>query len=141
MRRMAATKPKLTRDQKARLLFNGGVRPTETDKDAWALPASSGPLAYEVRRDDGQFSCTCPDFTARGGECKHILLIQLSIIQAEEPKDQAYKCDRCIEARNRGPASFNAGAHVWCEYSKALAEPEKKEGCEWFIDRSELIIV
>ena len=137
------SKPKLTRAHKAQLLFNGGVRPAEIRPDVWALPASSGPLVYEVRRDGGLlFTCTCPDYASgRAEECKHILLTQLSIAQAKGTKDQAHKCDRCIEARRDGPASFSAGAHVWCEHSKALAEPEKKKGCEWFIDRSELIIV
>jgi SWIM zinc finger len=88
------------RQQKAQLLFNGGVRPTEIRKDTWTVRASSGPLVYEVRRDGGFLSCSCPDFTVRGGECKHILLVRL-----------------------------------------AVHEPETKQGCEWFMDRSRLIIV
>jgi hypothetical protein len=134
------TKPKLTRDQKARLLFNGGVRPTETGKDTWAVRAASGPLTYQVRRDDGLFSCTCPDFASRGDPCKHILLVQFAIAQVEDPR-QARKCDRCIEAWHNRAASYSAGFHMWCGHSRALVEPEKKKACEWFTDRSELIIV
>jgi SWIM zinc finger len=69
--------PENKRQHKAQLLFNGGVRPTETRKDTWKVPASSGPLVYEVRKDAGLFSCSCPDFTIRGDDCKHILLVTL----------------------------------------------------------------
>ena len=60
--------------------------------------------------------------------------------QVEDPR-QARKCDRCIEAWHNRAASYSAGFHMWCSHSRALVEPEKKKGCEWFIDRSELIIV
>ena len=73
------------RQKKAQLLFNGGVRPTETRKDTWTLPASSGPLVYEVRKDGGFFSCSCLDFTVRGGDCKHILLVTLCEAAAIAP--------------------------------------------------------
>jgi hypothetical protein len=77
---------------------------------------------YEIRCDDGYYSCSCPDFTIRGIQCKHILLVQL----AEGPQNKERKCDGCLEARHNGPAEFSAGCHVWCEHSRALVEPEKK---------------
>jgi hypothetical protein len=131
---MAKSKP--TRDQKARLLFNGGVRPIRTGPDAWTVHASSCPGVYEVRRDAGQLSCSCPDFARRGDPCKHILLTA-----QVEGSHQVRTCGRYIEARHNGVASYSAGCHVWCGHSRALVEPEKKKGCASFIDRAELIIV
>ena len=127
------------RQQKAQEFYEQGVRPVEIGRDVWTVQGS-GAEPYEIRHDDGYFSCSCPDFAIRGFQCKHILLVRLS--QTVESDDQSKsKCDHCIEARHYGPAAFSCGAHVWCEHSKALVEPEKKKDCEWFLDRAQLVIV
>jgi hypothetical protein len=128
----------LTRADRARVLFNEGVRPVENGRDSWSVQGSS---VYEVRCDDGLWSCSCFDFSMRGAECKHIMLVKLCVSKTKFKPPAAAKCDRCIEARHGGPAEFSAGLHVWCSHTRALVEPQKKETCEWFADRSELIIV
>jgi hypothetical protein len=75
-------KPKLTREQKARNLFNAGVRPIKT-ADGWEVMGSNGAF-YEVREElDGEWLCSCADFQFRGfgatatDLCKHIQLVRL----------------------------------------------------------------
>jgi DNA repair and recombination protein RAD52 len=49
-------------------------------QDAWSVK-NGGKNPYQVKREEGIWSCTCPDFTQRGPviRCKHIEAIRLSI--------------------------------------------------------------
>jgi hypothetical protein len=124
---------------KKRELHAAGVRPADTGPNKWSVSSERDPATvYEVENLDGMWVCTCPDFAYRGGLCKHIILCQLS---RSSGSDKPRPCDSCIEARHNGPAAYSAGCHVWCNHTKSLVEPEKKESCEWHIDRSRLIIV
>ena len=49
-------------------------------QDAWSVK-NGGKSPYLVKREEGNWSCTCPDFTQRGPaiRCKHIEAVRLSI--------------------------------------------------------------
>ena len=74
------TTKKMTRTEKAQLLYDGGVRPVDVCKGLWTVPGSQG--EYEVTKDsNGTFNCSCPDSLYRshqGESCKHVLLIIMS---------------------------------------------------------------
>jgi hypothetical protein len=55
--------------------------------DAWAVK-NGDKQPYTVRRIDGSWSCTCPDFTQRGPaiRCKHVEAIRITL---ESPTGQA----------------------------------------------------
>lgn len=41
-------------------------------RDSWLVPSLSSDAVYRVTLgEDGELRCTCPDFKARGGPCKH----------------------------------------------------------------------
>ena len=45
----------------------------------WHVRSQRGKGVYVVTRtgpSSGPYSCTCPDYTYRGGECKHIKLVR-----------------------------------------------------------------
>ena len=131
------TKPQpRTRAEKAQQLFDKGVRPQQTGPDCWTVEGSA---VYEVRRDSGEFSCSCMDFSMHGGlDCKHILLVELCYpAAAAAPKNT---CNTCLEARHGGPAEFSAGQHLWCSHKRVLVEAEKA-ACEWFLSRNTLVVV
>lgn len=54
--------------------------------DLWAVPSQSGDKRYWVRFDNGQPSCTCPDFEERSQPCKHVFAVQF-VIQRETRPD------------------------------------------------------
>ena len=74
------TKQKMTRTEKAQLLYDGGVRPVDVCKGLWTVPGSQG--EYEVTKDSkGTFNCSCPDSLYRshqGESCKHVSLVIMS---------------------------------------------------------------
>jgi hypothetical protein len=75
------SKPKLTRSQRARNLFNAGVRPVRT-ADGWLVMSSSGKEFYDVTETGGCLYCNCPDsvFRSHQGElCYHAQLVELCL--------------------------------------------------------------
>jgi hypothetical protein len=70
---------KLTREQKAKQLFDDGVRPIRT-ADGFMVLGSKGEF-YDIEElADGTFQCTCPDALYRshqGEMCKHAELLLL----------------------------------------------------------------
>jgi hypothetical protein len=75
-----SSKQKLSRADKARQLFEAGVRPVQIASHAWEVAGSNG-RAYQVQElADGTFQCTCPDALYRshqGEMCKHAELLLL----------------------------------------------------------------
>jgi len=71
------TKTKLTRQEKADLMFSDGVL-VEKTKDGWLVPGSKG-NRYLVGVEYDIWHCECADFTYRGGYtlCYHILFVQM----------------------------------------------------------------
>jgi hypothetical protein len=70
-------KPKLTREQKALKMFEGGVLAKKTD-DGWEVPSETNGDTYTVSENYDVWNCTCPDamFRSHQGElCKHSLLV------------------------------------------------------------------
>ena len=75
----------IPREQRARLLFDGGVRCVKT-QDGWEVPASKGASSYHIHHEGNELLCDCMDFATRSratGDgsityCKHLelLLIQ-----------------------------------------------------------------
>ena len=59
-----------------------------TDK-IWYIRSMSVPgTQYEVRRcTDGSFVCTCPDFSFRGNQCKHIKKVKM-LLAGEKQKNK-----------------------------------------------------
>jgi SWIM zinc finger len=72
------TTQKLTREEKADLMFSDGVL-VEKTKDGWLVPSSSGRDRYLVGVDHDIWYCNCKDFEFRGGYtlCYHILFVQM----------------------------------------------------------------
>ncbi len=107
---------KLTREQKAKQLFDDGVRPIRT-ADGFMVLGSKGEF-YDIEKlADGTFNCGCPDgyFRAHQGEsCKHVLLVLMC-----QEFDQAASCDQCERASN-----LNA-PHVWCARDHAHYEHDR----------------
>jgi hypothetical protein len=87
---MAATKKtqKLSRAERAQLLYDGGVRPVEVCKGLWTVEGTQG--EYEVTKDsNGTFNCSCPDSLYRshhGQLCYHAQLVQISEAAASTSK-------------------------------------------------------
>ncbi|MEM1967751.1 MAG: hypothetical protein QXO86_07785 [Nitrososphaerota archaeon] len=51
----------------------------------WVVESFTDPdKTYEVRYEQGQFKCTCPDFTNRGGVCKHIASLRAGMLKSLE---------------------------------------------------------
>jgi hypothetical protein len=124
--------------RKAQELHANGVTPVAVGPNKWSVGSECNPqVTYVVENNEDFWLCECPDFMVRGRECKHILLVQLT----ERRQNKGRKCDKCLEARHNGPAEFSAGQHVWCNHSKTLVEPETKGDCDWFLDKSRLVIV
>lgn len=54
----------------------------------WVVESFTDPdKTYEVRYEQGQFKCTCPDFTRRGGVCKHIASLRAGMLKSLEYSD------------------------------------------------------
>ena len=53
-----------------------------TEKRSWIVHSTSQPgVVYSVTLDIfGDFSCTCPDFTYRGHQCKHIKRVKMRLV-------------------------------------------------------------
>jgi SWIM zinc finger len=142
-------KPLLTREQKAQKLYDEGVRPEFVDRDCWIV---QGTKPYEIRNDHDMWSCSCPDFFSRGLLCKHILLCRMcmkpeQVEQTQEPQTLENTittidktCSKCLESTHTGAGRYLAGGYLWCEHRHAVVEKEQPK-CDWFLSRSQLIIV
>ncbi|MEM4854882.1 MAG: SWIM zinc finger family protein [Sulfolobales archaeon] len=54
----------------------------------WVVESFTDPdKTYEVRYEQGHFKCTCPDFTKRGGVCKHIASLRAGMLKSLENSD------------------------------------------------------
>ena len=53
-------------------------------KGRWKVPSQSGQGFYFVKSDGSGASCQCKDFKDKGGKCKHIWAIELSLKQQVE---------------------------------------------------------
>lgn len=53
------------------------VKEAETKPTSWDIPGSKPGVTYQVKVNDrNDFSCTCPAFSFRRGECKHIKIVK-----------------------------------------------------------------
>jgi hypothetical protein len=84
-KREAKKKPKETRAQKAKKMYNSGMRAYPAAENMWYVKGSRGDVYSVARLPNNEFSCTCKDFSLRGHECecKHIILTKLCL-PAEE---------------------------------------------------------
>jgi hypothetical protein len=122
------SKPKLTREEKARQLFDAGTKPTKT-VDGWTVPGSNG-ASYEVREEiDGEWLCSCPDFQFRGyggaatDLCKHIQFVRLYLdyVGGKQISQEKKTCATCANSGRNGQAAY--GPYVWCSWERAVKEP------------------
>lgn len=52
----------------------------ETQPNRWEVPGSKPGVMYTVMRNhENHFNCSCPAFSFRRGDCKHILGIKASL--------------------------------------------------------------
>jgi predicted Zn-ribbon and HTH transcriptional regulator len=75
-------KPKKTTDtrmDKAKKMYNSGMRAYPAAENMWYVKGSKGDVYSVARKGSEDFSCTCTDFTIRGIDCKHILLTKLCL--------------------------------------------------------------
>jgi hypothetical protein len=108
---------KTTRQERGRLLFDGGVRPVEIGPDKWVIRSAKTPRSYVVERWGGDnWACECGDSQYRGFVCKHAELVRMCIA-AEEPKT-CETCETCSNAHNK------KSIYVWCVYERANFEHE-----------------
>lgn len=68
-----------TRMNKAKKMYNSGMRAYPAAENMWYVKGSKGDVYSVARKGDEDFSCTCTDFTIRGGNCKHIYLVKLCL--------------------------------------------------------------
>lgn len=54
-------------------------------EDWWEVPSAAGTYAYRISGTDGSYRCTCPwwmDNRGSRGPCKHVLAVQLHVLDA-----------------------------------------------------------
>ena len=83
--------PSDKRQQKAQELLEHGVAPIEICPHKWTVASERDPQTkYVVEDIGGMWIYECPDFCYRGGLCKHILLVRLSL-SSEGPQRKEVK--------------------------------------------------
>ena len=101
---------KTTREEKARLLYDGGVRPVALSDSVWEIHSARRPESYLVQKWGGDnWECSCPDHVNRLAVCKHILLTQMCYEQHE-----VKTCETCGRAKNR------SAPYLWCDFERAF---------------------
>ena len=70
---MASTKIKIySRDLRGKAIADQSDQIKKVNPDSFKVKSQSGHGFYEVKSTKDGMTCTCPDFTYRGGKCKHI---------------------------------------------------------------------
>jgi hypothetical protein len=92
------------RQEKALHLHENGVAPVEVSPTTWTVISESDPsMTYVVEDMGGMWVCECADFAFRGGNCKHILLVKLSL----------KTCASCLCSRNP------SAPYLYCKRERA----------------------
>ena len=52
---------------------------------AWLVPSQTGKGSYTVVPDEHEPHCSCPDHETRGGRCKHIHAVEITIKREQNP--------------------------------------------------------
>jgi len=92
-----------TREAKALDLIQSGAVSIFPGRE-YATVKGSGKATYQVNRD----GCTCPDFTRRGGPCKHQLSVKAICTGIRLLREQAAQTGRVTLPANIGRALHNA---------------------------------
>ena len=117
---------KISREEKGRLLYDGGVRPVQTGHNEWTVHSAHNPEAYVVSRTEGDmWSCTCPDFSFRLIPCKHCYCVMLSLA-SEIVHEVRETCETCERAAN------HAAPYVLCSWERAFV-PHEKVACAHYL--------
>lgn len=87
---MASNKSTTTREDRAMALIESGAVSLVVGRN-WSIVRGSGKASYRVSRD----GCTCPDFTKRAVECKHIIAVRGLCGAYRVVRAQAKRTGRC----------------------------------------------
>jgi hypothetical protein len=117
-------KVKLSREEKGRLLYDGGVRPVESRHNEWTVHSASNPEAYVVSKTEGDmWSCSCKDFSFRLMPCKHCYLVMRTIAN---DGGVLQVCETCEHASNHN------APYLTCSWERAFVQHDKA-ACDHFI--------
>jgi transposase len=61
-----------SRDLRGKAIADQGNQIKKVGANSFKVKSQSGSRFYEVKQTKGGMTCSCPDFTYRGGKCKHI---------------------------------------------------------------------
>jgi transposase len=86
--------------------------------EKWFVPSQSNAAKYAVVVD-GTPRCTCPDYELRGGECKHILAVQI-VVERERAVDGSVTVTETLKVTKRTTYPQN-----WPSYN--LAQSVEKD--------------
>lgn len=86
------------------------------NRGVWAVPSQSGAGLYAVNVDNGEGTCTCPDYELRGGSCKHILAVEFTI-RREAGKGGRYKVTEQVKVTY---------TQEWSAYNAAQCEEKDR---------------
>ncbi len=114
--------PKLSREEKGRLLFDGGVRPVQSGHNEWTVHSARKPEAYTVTKTEGDvWSCTCADWSFRLIPCKHCHLVMLTL----ESQQDKHECETCERAGNPN------APYLTCSWLRAFVAHDKVACDHW----------
>ena len=85
------------REIRGRTIISKGVRPEILNEDAYLIPSQTTNQKYLVKRSLDYWSCTCPDFKFRIGECKHIHAVKFWLMLREKMNAQPSQIIQQVE--------------------------------------------
>jgi len=91
---------------KAYALLSEGRRPTQVDEETFTVPSQTGNWLYNVKRQDEEYHCDCPDHNKREAPCKHILLVKLWLGLKDTLKEEAEEHEPLASILSSSLASF-----------------------------------
>lgn len=89
------------REQRGQLIAS--VARIQKEGDFYIVPSQFNPVPtrYKVKLDDENPTCTCPDFTLRGGRCKHIYAVEYYIKREQHPDGSETVTERVTITKTR----------------------------------------
>ncbi|MGD0424093.1 MAG: DDE-type integrase/transposase/recombinase [Candidatus Bathyarchaeia archaeon] len=98
----------LSREERGRLIAEKSNQVVRLDERFYRVASQSRDMMYDViKRLSGGWLCTCPDFTYRQVQCKHVWAVQISFAVRKQ-----------VEARVIEPVSFEGC--IFCESQKIV---------------------
>jgi transposase len=133
---MASRKIKIySRDLRGKAIAEQGDQIKKLGVNSFKVKSQSGHGAYEVKSTKDGMTCTCPDFTYRGGRCKHITATKYYLeVEKNTPQGIVYEKVQLTysQAWDTYNAAQKAEVRLFDELLKdlvqAIPEPEQSMG-------------